>query len=371
MLPRKRLLVLTTNHVGNNLFCTAGIRLLKRHLPDAEIDVVVMSPRGASVFAHNPDIRQVHLCFWRWQVRWLARRYDMVIGLHHNVARPYLEGLGAQAVLLNPPPPDTHGTEALLQSVGTLLGRAVTDADRHYRLCPQPADFAAIDRHLARASQDSLQQVGNAMAASRSTNGNGSLARALGHGPLGQDSPLVGLHLGSGRTAVHGWKFWYARRDTDPRIWPLERYVALVELLRAVDPRVRVVITGSRNEKFLARRFVRRVPDAVDLVGKTSLLEMAALMSRLSVFVTHDNGALHVACAMGVRLVGLFGPTQPHRTGPFPRGAQNIILKEASVDDIQPQRVCAAVVAQIRAGQASPLANAEGAGEAAANGASS
>jgi len=155
---------------------------------------------------------------------------------------------------------------------------------------------------------------------------------------------------------VHGWKFWYAKRDLDPRIWPLERYAALAGRLRAADPTVRVVITGSRNERFLGRRFTRLVPDAINLVGKTSLLELAALMHRLAVFVTHDNGALHVACATGARLVGLFGPTDPERTGPYPAGPQNIIVKEASIEGIRPEEVCAAVLAHLRAPQ--PVATA-------------
>ena len=193
----------------------------------------------------------------------------------------------------------------------------LTDADRHYRLCPQPADFAAIDRHLG---------------------GNVS-----GH-------TWVGLHLGSGRTAVHGWKFWYPARDRDPRIWPIERYIALAGALCAANPRVRVVITGTPNERFLGRRFTRRVPGVVNLVGRTSLLQLAALMSRLAAFVTHDNGSLHVACAAGAPLVGLFGPTEPQCTGPFPRRPEDVIVKAMRMEDIAPQDVCRAVLEQISRG---------------------
>src|SRR5262249_49853244 len=161
-----------------------------------------------SAFAHNPDVHAVYCRPWKPLVRHLAKGYDLLIGLHHDVALPYLAGLGAKAVLLDPPAPGRHRTEALLQSVATLLGCPVTDADRAYRLCPQPRDFVAIDSRL---------------------------------GTPRAPRTLVGMHLGSGRTAVHGWKFWYAKRDHDPRIWPLESYIALAGLLRAADPSVRVV----------------------------------------------------------------------------------------------------------------------------------
>jgi len=65
--------------------------------------------------------------------------------------------------------------------------------------------------------------------------------------------------------------------------------------LRRTEPRIRFVLTGSTNERFLARQFTDAAPgEVINLVGRTSLLELAALMSSLSAFVTQDNGALHV-----------------------------------------------------------------------------
>jgi hypothetical protein len=93
----RRLLLVTTNHVGNNLFCTPGIRLLKKHLPDVTLDVVAMSYRGARVFANNPDIRKVYLMKPKMWVRWLAATYEGVLGLQHEVATRYL-GVRARTV---------------------------------------------------------------------------------------------------------------------------------------------------------------------------------------------------------------------------------------------------------------------------------
>jgi D-glycero-alpha-D-manno-heptose-7-phosphate kinase len=49
-------LLLTTGHVGSNIFCTPAIHLLKRRLPDVHFDVVASSERGLSAFESNPDI---------------------------------------------------------------------------------------------------------------------------------------------------------------------------------------------------------------------------------------------------------------------------------------------------------------------------
>lgn len=312
-----RLLLLTTNHVGNNLFCTTGIRLLKKHLPDVELDVVAMSVRGARVFDHNPDVHRVYRSLSKMWVCWLAAQYELVIGLHHDVASRYLGGPRKNCVIIGPALPIVHRAERILEFVQSLIGCPVTDADRSYVLCPRPEDGTAIDRHLRQFEQDDI---------------------------------LVGLHLGSGRTAVHGWRFWSAQRgDNDPRIWPLDHYTALATILRAANPRIRLVLTGSRQEGFLGRRFTKRVPQVINLVGKTSLLELAALMSRLRIFVTHDTGALHVASATGVPLVGLFGPTDPNQTGPYPHRPRDILLRRTKIEEIKPAEVCAAILARLAA----------------------
>jgi hypothetical protein len=55
----------------------------------------------------------------------------------------------------------------------------------------------------------------------------------------------------------------------------------------------------------------------VDLTGRTSLLEMVEWIRRAALMVTNDTGPMHVAAALGVRVLALFGPTDPRRTGPY------------------------------------------------------
>jgi ADP-heptose:LPS heptosyltransferase len=56
---------------------------------------------------------------------------------------------------------------------------------------------------------------------------------------------------------------------------------------------------------------------AAQLCFPTSLLDLAVLVRRASVFVAADTGPLHLACAVGAPVVALFGPTDPRRNGPF------------------------------------------------------
>ena len=310
----EKVLLVTTNHVGNNLFCTPAIHLLKKHWPDTQFDIVAMSARGAAVFAQNPDIHKIYATARKNKIAKLAAKYPLVIGLHHDKAQKYLTGVPTKTLAIGVSNNHQHRAEETLQFVSHFLGCEAEDSDRRYVLPPQAKHFAAIEKYLKHSTEDIL----------------------------------IGLHLGCGRTAVHGWKIWYKNRDQDERLWPLKKYIQLGKLLVAANPRIRMVITGSRNEKFLGKQFVKQVPGTINLIGKTSLFTLAALMRYLRLFITQDTGALHVACATEVPLIGLFGPTNPERTGPFPlQQSQHIILKKNSMAEIMPEEVAEVVLKKL------------------------
>ena len=91
--------------------------------------------------------------------------------------------------------------------------------------------------------------------------------------------------------------------------------------------RPQVAITGSAADQGLAADIVRLMPEpALNLTGRTSLAELAAVLRRARLAVTTDTGAMHLAAALGTRTVALFGPTAPWRTGPFGQGHQVVRL---------------------------------------------
>jgi ADP-heptose:LPS heptosyltransferase len=77
----RRVLLVTSGHVGNNLFCTPAIAFLKKQRPEVHFDVLAFSRRGASVFERNPHVGRVHTVYTRRATRRLAAGYDLAIGL--------------------------------------------------------------------------------------------------------------------------------------------------------------------------------------------------------------------------------------------------------------------------------------------------
>ena len=93
------------------------------------------------------------------------------------------------------------------------------------------------------------------------------------------------------------------------RAWPVEHWVTLCGLLTA-DAGLAVAVTGSSAEADLVRQ-VCGDTDAIDLAGRTSLVELAAVVARAGVVVAANTGAAHLAAAAHTPVVSLFAPTVP------------------------------------------------------------
>jgi len=100
--------------------------------------------------------------------------------------------------------------------------------------------------------------------------------------------------------------------------WPVEHYKELVGRLAEWRADLRFAILGGKDDEILGRTVLQAAPArCLDLTGKISLTEMIEWIRLSRVMVTNDTGPMHVAAAVGTPVVGLFGPTEPRRTGPY------------------------------------------------------
>jgi len=111
-------------------------------------------------------------------------------------------------------------------------------------------------------------------------------------------------------------------------VWPLDRYAQLMHRLRE-DLRLPIIITGGLDEveQSLVLTQLLRAGTAISLVGRLTLGQALCLYQRARLMVTGDSGPMHAAAALGTRIVALFGPTLPERTGPW--GRDHIVIQKA------------------------------------------
>ncbi len=113
------------------------------------------------------------------------------------------------------------------------------------------------------------------------------------------ERPAVLINPGAG---------WGAKR------WPVERYAAVAQ--RLIERGHRVMVNAGPGEEPLAEALERQTGgEALPLVCR--LDELIALTRRVALVIAGDTGPLHLACALGRPVVGIYGPTDPSRNGPF------------------------------------------------------
>jgi len=194
------------------------------------------------------------------------------------------------------------------------------------------------------------------------------LASAVAGDDLAPAPPLLPLN-----PAAEAWANQLLSHSTDPAVlinpgagwgakrWPTDRYAAVAHGL--IHRGLRVLINAGPGEEPLAQAIVQSVPAAIPLT--CSLDQLIALTRRVSLLIAGDTGPLHLACALGRPVVGIYGPTDPTRNGPF--GTRFKVLRspqsrrdhsrhadpEPGLLTIQPEDVLRAV-AELLAPEATP-----------------
>jgi heptosyltransferase-1 len=104
------------------------------------------------------------------------------------------------------------------------------------------------------------------------------------------------------------------------KLWPAERFGQIALRLGQQANVPTVVVWAGEQERKLAEQIVAAAPKHATLGPATSLLELAVLMRKARLFVGSDTGPLHLAAAVGVPCVGVYGPTRPEECGPYGKG---------------------------------------------------
>lgn len=117
--------------------------------------------------------------------------------------------------------------------------------------------------------------------------------------PRAARQPAVLVNPGAG---------WGAKR------WPVERYAAVAQGL--IERGLRILVNAGPGEEPLAEVIASKTGGAATPLA-CSLAQLIALTRRVSLAVAGDTGPLHLACALGRPVVGIYGPTDPSRNGPF------------------------------------------------------
>lgn len=226
--------------------------------------------------------------------------------------------------------PERWGYAANLR--GWLLTRAIRrPARRHVH---QSEYYAELVRGLGIDVPESLPRV-----TVRADTAERAAALLVRHG-VDMSQPIVGFAPG----AAYG----HAKR------WPPQRVAEVV--VRLSESRLATcVLVGAGADRDAAREIESSLPAHVrplNLIGRTDLRLLAGVLARCAAFVSNDSGAMHLAAAIGVPVVAIFGPTDDRVTSPLgdhdvlvrPVFCRPCMLRDCPIDHRCMKRIAAAAV---------------------------
>lgn len=265
-----KILFITSNRIGDSVLSTGVLAHLLELHPGARV-TIACGPAPAPLFRAVPGLERVvvmdkgrRAAHWRRLWRETAfRLWDLVVDLR---ASAFAWTVAARRRLVfRPARMPVHRVRQL----GTLVGHAATPPAPHLWL-----DEAAR-------------------------------AEAVRHVPDG--APVLAV----GPTAN-----WPGKQ------WPSERFAETIAQLTDDDgilPNARVAVFGSPAERAAAEPVLAALPPArcIDLVGGIDLPAAAACLGRCAFYVGNDSGLMHMAAAMGVPTLGLFGPSDEAHFAPW------------------------------------------------------
>jgi heptosyltransferase-2 len=283
--PPRRILFVRLTALGDVLLATPAARALKRRFPEAEIDWLVEQPYLPLVAA-NPHVRAIAYekrgrhagasGLRRLRTELCERDYDLVVDLQGKPKTWYLRSSGRRAVAIR--------KRSLGKALLALLGRDPPLVSAH-----------AVDLFLEALRPLGVEPAGRELELHLTS----EMVAEAASLPAGR---LVGIAPGAR---------WETKR------WPAERFAQVASRLveRGVQP---LLIGGAAEQSVFAA--VRAQLPAGTVSSDTSALSvggLAAAIARCALVVTGDSGPAHIASALGVPVVAVFGPTSPRRWGPL------------------------------------------------------
>jgi heptosyltransferase II len=282
MSPLNAVLVLRFSAVGDVVLTAPALAALRAAWPNTKI-LFAVNAALAPIIAHNPHVDDVYALGSRDSAlavaRWARQRgAGAVLDLHgklkSRLIRLALADLPAVSwtkrrfqdtvavkLRLRPYHSDVRLADRYHHAVETLVGQSLPHAP--LRFWTDPAETEPVSAILHSAG-------------------------------LRRGQPVLGMNPGAN---------WATKR------WPAERFAELAR--RVLAKGWQVAVNGSAEEAPLGAEILAAAPGVIDLCGKLSLNQLGPFLARCTAFVANDTGPMHIARALGIPTLAIFGSTDP------------------------------------------------------------
>ncbi|MBS0264287.1 MAG: glycosyltransferase family 9 protein [Planctomycetes bacterium] len=295
----RRVCLIKPSALGDVVQTLPLLDVLRQKFPAAEISWVIRSDL-ANLLEGHPALAET-LVFhrtggwraWRDLLKTLyQRRFDLVLDLQ-GLLRTGVMTLATRA-------PWRVGLETAREGSAFSCNYLIPETGR---TVPAHARYWRIAEELGLADHPATAHI--PVSAADASSVAGQLAQL--------PRPLLAMHAGAG---------WVTKR------WPVEKFAEIARRFSGS-----IVAVGSPGEASLAEAIVTAAADAgrpaLNLAGKTTLKQLAAVLQSVDLMVSNDSGPMHLAAAVGTPVAGIFTCTSPVLSGPAPdspNGVRHVLI---------------------------------------------
>jgi len=304
----RRILIVAPNWIGDTVLALPAIGLLRKAYPDSEISLVG-PPHIADLFQKSPYVNRVLGCKYNTLKSLLLtasilrrKDFDMAILLPNSMRSAllaYLAGIPLRAGYIK-------DSRRILLSIPIKTSKKIRKAHmKEY--------YLHIIKEVAKCTGSSIGETGPVNEGLHLAPEEITLAKEiLNRHNIREEDLIVGINPGA---AYGPAKRWYPERFAEVARRLYEEYGG------------KVIIFGGKSDGEISKQIVEtgNVP-VLNLAGRTTIRELMALISQCKLFITNDSGPMHIAAALSVPVVAIFGSTDPGRTSPIGEG--HVIIKK-------------------------------------------
>lgn len=298
-----KILILALSGIGDALMFTPALKLLRKTLPDAQIDALIMLKGVKDIYERNPNLNKVYFFEFIKEgfpaslkfIFKLRKKYDATINVYPSNRKEYnfinfliraKKRAGVKYLRKD------NQNLGFLNNVRILENDSLHNVQENIKLCEkllntkfdeEPGlEFPLINQDLKTAEQ------------------------FLTKNNISNANLIIGFHPGSAVLKNHIHRRWEPEKFAELGKKLIEKHNA------------RVLIFGGPEENELKELISKKINSEKLFVANTNnLAESAAIMKKCKVFVSNDSSLMHTASAMKLNVVAIIGPTNPNYIHPW------------------------------------------------------
>lgn len=299
-----KILILALSGIGDALMFTPALHLMRKELPDAQIDALVMFRGVKDLYERNPELNSViHFEFMKEGLaasllflKKIRGNYDASINVYPSNRREYnvinfLIGAAKRA--------GVKYLRADKKNLGGLNNIRITEDDRLHNV-QENINLVSALLNKKFTEEPPLQIFFR----DDDINFADEYLSSLG---IKDDEKVIGFHPGCATLKNH-----------IKRRWEPEKFATLAGKLLKDNICSRILIFGGPDENELKEKIAKLADnDSIKVVDTGNLVQTAAVMKRCNAFVSNDSSLMHIASALKLRTVAIIGPTNPAYIHPW------------------------------------------------------